>query len=469
MRRVKIQKAWVHEDQTFDADTLLEVDDDTAKMLVEDGYGTLATEETVVKQIDSEPANKTTNDSPTDVVTINRADYDAMIARIAGNDEPKPENKDKKAMGGRPTITRVHNRLEDDPLRGYKKVDDGGFGDFLYDVILASADGGRINDRLHACKRATKAVGSDEYASVEESIGGWWIPPAHEPGLLEKGLEEDWVRGNGARTLPVPGQMLTINAVTDETRTSTLYGGMQAYWLKERGQMTGTRGEYQQIELKPKALTALTYITDAMLHYAPALGAYVGGQFRDVLLYKQLDAFVNGTGAGEPLGVLNANCGISVAKETGQAAATIVTENILKMRSHMRPQEYNKAVWIASLSCMEQLNTLTIDVGTGGAPIALVNVRNDGIERILGRPLIYTEFCQTVGTVGDIMCLCWPTYLIGEGTYATSDSSIHVRFDYNETAFRFVMQCDGQPWWRTNLTLKNSWTVSPIVKLATRA
>ena len=117
---------------------------------------------------------------------------------------------------------------------------------------------------------------------------------------------------------------------------------------------------------------------------------------------------------------------------------------------------------------MEQLNTLTIDVGTGGASVALVNITNDGIERILGRKLIYTEFANTVGTAGDLTLVSWPSYLIGEGTYAQSDSSIHVRFLSNETAFRFVMQLDGQPWWRTTLTLKNSWEVAPIVTLADR-
>jgi HK97 family phage major capsid protein len=169
------------------------------------------------------------------------------------------------------------------------------------------------------------------------------------------------------------------------------------------------------------------------------------------------------------LGILNSDCTYSQAKETGQAAATIVTENVIKMRSRMRPEEYQNACWYCSLSCMEQLNLLTIDVGTGGAPIALVNITADGIERILGRPLIYTEFAEAIGTVGDLVLASWPTYLIGEGTYSNTASSIHVRFDYNETAFRFVKQVDGQPWWRTTLTLKNSWVVAPFVTLAARA
>jgi HK97 family phage major capsid protein len=43
------------------------------------------------------------------------------------------------------------------------------------------------------------------------------------------------------------------------------------------------------------------------------------------------DAIINGTGAGMPLGVLNAGCLVSVTKESGQKADTIVAENAVKM------------------------------------------------------------------------------------------------------------------------------------------
>ena len=46
------------------------------------------------------------------------------------------------------------------------------------------------------------------------------------------------------------------------------------------------------------------------------------------------------------------------------------------------------------------------------------------------------------------------------------DSSMHIRFDYDETAFRFVMRYDGQPSWKSALTPKRgSNTLSPFVVL----
>jgi hypothetical protein len=50
-------------------------------------------------------------------------------------------------------------------------------------------------------------------------------------------------------------------------------------------------------------------------------------------------------------------------------------------------------------------------------------------------------------------------------------SSIHLRFDYDQTAFRFVFRIDGQPWWPTAATplYATSDTLSPFVTLAERA
>ena len=47
--------------------------------------------------------------------------------------------------------------------------------------------------------------------------------------------------------------------------------------------------------------------------------------------------------------------------------------------------------------------------------------------------------------------------------------SIHVKFVYDETAFRFVMRVDGQPIWNSDITpYKGAATVGPFIALETR-
>jgi HK97 family phage major capsid protein len=51
----------------------------------------------------------------------------------------------------------------------------------------------------------------------------------------------------------------------------------------------------------------------------------------DEIAFRLDDAIINGTGAGQPLGVINAASTVTVSKESGQAADTVVFENCLKI------------------------------------------------------------------------------------------------------------------------------------------
>jgi HK97 family phage major capsid protein len=89
---------------------------------------------------------------------------------------------------------------------------------------------------------------------------------------------------------------------------------------------------------------------------------------------------------------------------------------------------------------------------------------------LFGRPVIPVEYCATLGTVGDIILADFNEYLLARKGGLQTASSIHFRFDYDETVFRFVLRLDGQPAWNAPLTpFKGSNTLSPFVALATRA
>jgi len=78
----------------------------------------------------------------------------------------------------------------------------------------------------------------------------------------------------------------------------------------------------------------------------------------------------------------------------------------------------------------------------------------------------------------DILLCDFSQYLIGGKAGRTGpqmDKSIHLKFDYDETAFRAVMRYDGQPWWSEPLTPKyptggtdNTDELSPFIALSTQ-
>jgi HK97 family phage major capsid protein len=171
-------------------------------------------------------------------------------------------------------------------------------------------------------------------------------------------------------------------------------------------------------------------------------------------------------------GLLASGATISVAKETGQGADTIVSQNIMKMWARMWGRSRRNAIWLYEQSCEPQLMQMTIGVGTGGA---LVFTPPGGLSAapyatIFGRPAIPHESCKVVGDNGDLILIDPTEYQMIEKGGIQSASSIHVAFTTGEQLFRFTYRVDGQPLWNSALTPKSGGdTLSPYVTLAARA
>jgi HK97 family phage major capsid protein len=162
---------------------------------------------------------------------------------------------------------------------------------------------------------------------------------------------------------------------------------------------------------------------------------------------------------------------VTQAKETGQAAKTVVVENLSKMWARLRIRSRANARWFINVDVEPQLDKLALQVGTGALEPRFVVYGPDGVLRIKGRPVQAIEHCESLGTVGDIMLLDLGQYaLIRKGAIEAAES-MHVLFIYNEMTYRWVWRINGAPKDKSALTpyKGTSNTVSPFVVLATRA
>jgi len=265
-----------------------------------------------------------------------------------------------------------------------------------------------------------------------------------------------------------------IPAIDETSRADgSRWGGVRAYWAAEAGTKTASQPKFRQISIELQKLIALCYITDELLADATALSGYVNQWFPAEMGFKLDDAVINGDGAGKPLGILNGPGLVTVAKETGQAATTVVTNNILKMWRRCWAPSWANAVWFVNQNTLEQLATMVIPIGTAGALAHLfVMPTTNGATygSMLGRPVIPIEQAASIGTVGDIILADLTQYIVGEKGGMNSASSIHVAFTTDQTAFRWVYRVNGEPIWHSALTpyKGTSDTLSPYVALATR-
>jgi HK97 family phage major capsid protein len=193
--------------------------------------------------------------------------------------------------------------------------------------------------------------------------------------------------------------------------------------------------------------------------------------YPEALAWFEDVAFTDGNGVGQPLGYLNAPAAVTVTKESGQTAGTILWENIVKCYSRMLPASIGRAVWVAHIDTFPELATMALSVGTGGSAVWIGNGDGAGAPpvTILGRPVVWTEKVSSVGTAGDINFVDFGYYLIGDRQAMQSATSTEFKFGNDKTAMRVIERVDGTPWIKSAITpRKGANTLSPFVKVATR-
>jgi HK97 family phage major capsid protein len=232
---------------------------------------------------------------------------------------------------------------------------------------------------------------------------------------------------------------------------------VQAYWAAEAGTVSATKPKFVEREIQLSKLMGLAYGTDELDEDVVFYSALLQDAFVTAIRRESASAIISGTGIGKPLGITVSAGTVTAAKEAGQANGTVVWENIIKM--YARSKNKAGSVWLVHPDVHQQLDLMSFAVGTGGVPVPSMK----------GLPVIETDQCSALGTVGDIILADLNEYLwITKGDIKT-DMSIHVKFEYAERAWRFVVRCNGAPMKNSPLTIKNSSnTRSSFVMLATR-
>lgn len=340
-------------------------------------------------------------------------------------------------------------------------------GEFLQ-AVWKAAKGLGIDPRLTAYQAA--AQGAGEFVGAD---GGFLVPGQSADRLLLR-LTGGEVLSRVNRSVLTNGNSIDINIIDETDRaTGSRHGAVRGYRLDEGTSITASRPKFAKLQFKLHKYAALGYAGDELLADASLLGRIIFDAFGDELRFMAEDDIINGTGAGAPQGVLNANALVSVAKETGQVATTIVFDNVLKMWSRCYAPCRANCVWYVNQDTEPQLFKMSLAVGTGGVPVYLPasGAAGSPYATLFGRPVVPVEYCATLGTVGDIVLADMSQYWFFDKGDPLQASSIHVAFATDEQAFRVTYRCDGRCSWIAALTPYKGTTNtrSCCVALATRA
>ena len=358
-----------------------------------------------------------------------------------------------------PAKTPIINDPDPTEQKGFRSL-----GEFLGAVIKADMPSSSrvIDPRLAEIRVATgmgESVPSDGGYLVQTDFSTELLKVAYDTGLLASRVFK----------LPVSANSngLKINGVAESSRvTGSRYGGVQIYPVAEADTVTAKKPKFKQIELKLNKIMGLCYLTDELVEDTTALESFVTKAFAEEFGFMMDYYIMNGSGVGQPLGIMNSGCLITVTRNT---ANDIVFADIMGMWKQFPVQSRGKAVWLVNQVSEVELYGLTL---TDYVPLYMPagGLSGNMYGTLMGKPVLPIEqTSDDVGTTGDIMLADLSQYImIDKGALKTA-SSLHVNFLYDEQVLRFTYRVDGQPWWSSAITsFGGNNTVSPFVVLSTK-
>lgn len=302
---------------------------------------------------------------------------------------------------------------------------------------------------------ASTAVGAD---------GGFLIPDDFRAELLRHTFDEE-----AGALMPLCTQFTTRNNSLEIPKDETTpwgSSGVTAEWMGEASSITPSKPVIGSIDVKLHKMGVLVPVTNEMLDDgALPIDQYLNQVAPPKIRYKVDDAILNGDGAAKPLGIRNSGALKTVTRTT---ATGIALDEIANLLSALPASSLRNARYITNTTVLKDI----VKAKVGDTPVLLGQgaLPTTGIPGALfQRPLIVHEAAQARDTAGDLGLHDFTQYVcVSKGDGIRADMSVHLYFDRDITAFRFVFRVGGLPWLSAPITQANGGgTVSPFAEIGT--
>jgi len=252
--------------------------------------------------------------------------------------------------------------------------------------------------------------------------------------------------------LPSEGTSLMnwVNIVPCQTGTLTIprliqtdaneFGGVSFSWISEGVQKPETEPDFQQITIDTHELAGYTEVSLRMLSRSVFdLEAYLTNLYRAAMQDTLTNVIINGSGVGQPLGVINT----TTIRTVPRAAAGLVGySDLVRLKHQLQSYHRGNAKWVADATAVERLELLT-DAQT--RPVFRATIADAQYDRMIGYPYLETERAPNVGTAGDIIFADWSWYWLVVEEEVVIKRSDHFKFRNNLAAFVAYAVIGGRP------------------------
>ena len=245
---------------------------------------------------------------------------------------------------------------------------------------------------------------------------------------------QKWTIGANSNGVKIP--YLDNSGAMNSTSTP------RGYWLAEGAQKTATKITFGQHDLTMKKLVYYVPLTDEIIQDVPYLTSYVTSQVRGQLARMVDYAILNlSTATSGMIGIFDAG-GANFLTEPVAHAATYTGAIINGLVSGVMPELRGGSEFYMSNSTWAGVMG-TLGAGTTVSSVPLVNINE---MTIMGYPVNIVPTMAVFGGTGDIVFGNFLAgYVLADKGDIKIDTDSSIRFDYDETVLRLVYRVCGAP------------------------
>ncbi len=209
-----------------------------------------------------------------------------------------------------------------------------------------------------------------------DADGGYLVPEEYDSRLIDVLTEENIMRKLGHQ-LTTSGEHKINIAATKPA----------AAWIEEGGALSFGDATFDQILLDAHKLHVAIKVTEELLYdNAFGLESYIIDQFGKALANAEEDAFLNGTGVGQPLGLFAETGGGTAAA----SVATLAADNVMDLVYALKRPYRKSAKFIMNDQTIAAIRKLKDNNGAYMWQPSLVSGEPD---KLLGYDVYTSPFC----------------------------------------------------------------------------
>jgi HK97 family phage major capsid protein len=218
-----------------------------------------------------------------------------------------------------------------------------------------------------------------------DSLGGFLVPDEFRKELIMSLTDANVMRGL-ATVFTTTSGIMTIPV-------NSAHGS--ASWKTEEAAYATSDETFAEITLNAYKATALIKVTEELLNDgAFPIESFVAQEFGRRLGKLEEEAFVNGSGSGQPTGIV----GGAAAGKTATATNAITADELMDLYHSLGRAYRAKAVFLMKDSTVQLLRKLVTGVSGDKTYLWQPGLQVGEPDRLLGRPVVVSEFMPAATT-----------------------------------------------------------------------